>query len=209
ATGNYSLTAGAAYGPTNFTWSYTANPPESLYSENISGAQRQPNGNTIICEGGHGDFTEVTAAGEIVWKYICPVDANGPMTQGNTIPVNPVRPDETMNSVFRVYRYPPDYAAFVGKDLTPGDFIELYPVGTTDQVIKTTLIRSYPNPFTTRIILKNTAGTESFDLANSLGQTIWSGKLIELQDFSNLASGFYFLKIKTQNSTQTIKIIKE
>ncbi|MEI6435976.1 MAG: aryl-sulfate sulfotransferase [Bacteroidota bacterium] len=209
ATGNYSLTAGAAFGPTNFTWSYTANPPESLYSENISGAQRQQNGNTLIDEGGHGDFTEVTTAGEIVWKYICPVDDNGPMTQGETIPLNPVRPDETMNSVFRVYRYAPDYAAFVGKDLTPGDFIELYPVGTTDQIIQPTLIRSYPNPFTNRIALKNTTGTESFDLTNSLGHTIWSGKLIELQDFSNLPSGFYFLKIKTQNSAQTIKIIKE
>ncbi|MCX6277622.1 MAG: SUMF1/EgtB/PvdO family nonheme iron enzyme [Bacteroidetes bacterium] len=126
ANGNYTIVSGSAFGPTNFTWSYTANPPASLFSTNISGAQRQPNGNTLICEGGHGDFTEVTAAGVLVWKYICPVDDDGPLMQGETLPVNPVRSDETMNSVFRVYRYPTDFAAFAGKDMTPGDFIELY-----------------------------------------------------------------------------------
>ncbi|MFZ4706917.1 MAG: SUMF1/EgtB/PvdO family nonheme iron enzyme [Bacteroidales bacterium] len=132
ASGNYSLTTGAAYGPTGFTWSYAASPPEALYSENISGAQRQPNGNTIICEGGHGDFTEVTSTGDLVWRYICPVDDNGPLMQGETIPTNPVRPDETMNSVFRIYRYAPDYPAFTGKDLTPGDYIELYSYKTVN-----------------------------------------------------------------------------
>jgi len=34
-----------------------------------------------------------------------------------------------MNSVFRVYIYPPGYAAFAGRDLTPGDYIEKYPDG--------------------------------------------------------------------------------
>jgi hypothetical protein len=32
-----------------------------------------------------------------------------------------------MNSVFRVYKYAVDYAAFTGRTLTPGDFIEKYP----------------------------------------------------------------------------------
>ena len=129
ANGNYSIVTGSAFGPPGFTWSYQASPPASLFSENISGAQRLPNGNTLICEGGHGDFTEVTAAGQLVWKYICPVDGAGPLTQGDTLPVNPVRPQETMNSVFRIYRYPTDYAAFTGRDLTPGDYIEQYSYG--------------------------------------------------------------------------------
>jgi formylglycine-generating enzyme required for sulfatase activity len=125
--GNYSIVTGSAFGPANFTWSYTANPPAALFSTNISGAQRQPNGNTLICEGGHGDFTEVTAAGTLVWKYLNPVTGTGPLAQGATIPINPVRTDETMNSVFRVYKYAPDYAAFTGKEMIPGDFVESYP----------------------------------------------------------------------------------
>jgi hypothetical protein len=98
-----------------------------MYSENISGAHRLPNGNTIICSGTIGRFLEVTTSGEIVWEYICPVEKTGIITQGNLPADDPAREDETMNSVFRIYKYPVDYAAFTGKDMTPGGFIEIYP----------------------------------------------------------------------------------
>ncbi len=97
-----------------------------MYSENISGVHRLPNGNTIICSGGTGQFLEVTPAGTVVWKYICPVDATGPLKQGAAPPSDPNRTGETMNSVFRVYKYATTYAAFSGRTLTPGDFIEKY-----------------------------------------------------------------------------------
>ncbi|MCX6305824.1 MAG: SUMF1/EgtB/PvdO family nonheme iron enzyme [Bacteroidetes bacterium] len=124
--GNYALVTGSAYGPANLTWTYQATPPSSLFAHDISGAQRLQNGNTLIDDGPHGIFTEVTPAGTIVWKYINPADNTGPLFQGDTAPTNPVRTDEKMNSVFRAYRYPTDYAAFTGRDLTPGDFIEKY-----------------------------------------------------------------------------------
>jgi formylglycine-generating enzyme required for sulfatase activity len=130
--GNYSLAPGAAYGPTSLTWTYMANPPGSLYSANISGAQRLSNGNTLICEGGHGRFLEVTYSGTTVWEYFNPVTNDGPLTQGDTLPYDVSHPEETMNSVFRVYCYPPTYAAFAGKDLSPGDFVELYPSKTVN-----------------------------------------------------------------------------
>ena len=54
------------------------------------------------------------------------VDTNGPMTQGETL-------TEERNNVFRCYRYSPDYPAFRGRNLTPGDPIELPgPVGTAE-----------------------------------------------------------------------------
>jgi formylglycine-generating enzyme required for sulfatase activity len=123
--GNYSLTIGSAFGPTDFTWSYQANPPSSLYSGAISGAQRLPNGNTLIDDGVHGTFIEVTPGKQTVWKYINPVVLNGPLTQGEAIPPDPVREGEQMNAVFRTYRYAPDYPGLAGRDLTPGDPIEL------------------------------------------------------------------------------------
>jgi hypothetical protein len=43
-----------------------------LYSKFISSAQRLPNGNTFITEGGCGRFLEVTPSHEIVWEYISP-----------------------------------------------------------------------------------------------------------------------------------------
>ncbi len=56
-------------------WSYVGDPPESFFSAYVSGQQRLPNGNTLICEGGTreifngGRIFEVTAGGEIVWEY--------------------------------------------------------------------------------------------------------------------------------------------
>lgn len=127
ADGSYSVVAGSAFGPATYTWTYQGTTAAPMYSENISGAHRLPNGNTIICSGTVGRFLEVTSDKEIVWEYICPVEKTGVITQGNKPADDPARADETMNSVFRVYKYPVDYAAFTGKVLTPGDFIEIYP----------------------------------------------------------------------------------
>ena len=51
-------------------WSYTE---PRFFSTNISGAQRLPNGNTLITEGAGGRLFEVTKEGKIVWEYIYPV----------------------------------------------------------------------------------------------------------------------------------------
>jgi len=117
--GNYALTAGEAYGPSDFTWTYKDNPPSALYAEAILSAQRLPNGNTLICDGTHGTFLEVTSDGETVWKYVSPVVKTGPLAQSAAIPEDPAREGEYMNGVFRVRRYPADYAGLAGRDLTP------------------------------------------------------------------------------------------
>lgn len=126
AQGRYTYTKGSAYGPKDFNWIYKANPPESLYDEDISGAQRLPNGNTLICSGTHGRFIEVTLQSETVWEYICPVQLSGPMTTADGIMGDPARATagEQMNASFRVLRYPLDYPAFQGRDLTPAGTIE-------------------------------------------------------------------------------------
>jgi len=50
-------------------WNYTADPPRSFFSGAVSGQQRLPNGNTLVCEGGPGRLFEVTPQKEIVWEY--------------------------------------------------------------------------------------------------------------------------------------------
>jgi hypothetical protein len=62
----------------------------SFYSSFVSSAQRLPNGNTLITEGGVGRIFEVTPEHEIVWEYL------SPYTQK-------MRP---MNMVYRAYRVP-------------------------------------------------------------------------------------------------------
>jgi hypothetical protein len=207
--GGYAYTAGTAFGPANLNWTYEATSPDTIYAHDISGAQRLPNGNTIVCAGPFGYLFEVTAAGNVVWKYISPVTNTGPLTQGDSIPHNPARPEELMNSIFRVYRYAPDYSAFTGHDLTPGDFIEQYPATIDNELNQLPAIQYFPNPFTNKINLINTQGDENFELLNTLGQSVWSGTRIDQQDFSYLEAGVYFLKVISQNYTQTIKLMKQ
>jgi len=89
--GNYFLMPGFAYGPEEQIWSYTAENPFDFFSDHISGAQRLPNGNTLICDGANGIFFEVTLGKEIVWEYL------------NQIP------SLIDNLVFKIQRYTPDY----------------------------------------------------------------------------------------------------
>ena len=118
--GNYSLVPGQAYGPADLTWTVFV-----LYSSFISGAQRLPNGNTLIDSGAQGTFFEITPDGENVWRYVNPINAAGALWQGAT---------RSGNAVFRATRYAPDYPGLQGKDLTPGDVIELVkePLGDID-----------------------------------------------------------------------------
>ncbi|MCK4478163.1 aryl-sulfate sulfotransferase [Candidatus Bathyarchaeota archaeon] len=93
--GSYSITYGSAYGPEEQTWIYTAEPPTSLYSSGISGAQRLPNGNTLVCDGQGGRFFEVTTEKEVVWEYVN------------------VFPNGGMNNVFKVCRYGRDFSGLL------------------------------------------------------------------------------------------------
>ena len=219
--GNYTLTA-SSFTPTDFVWSYKGSATDSLYSENISGAYRLPNGNTIICSGTVGKFIEVTSAGEIVWKYICPVDNRGPLTQGTLPLADSTHALELMNSVFRVYKYPLDYSAFTGRDMTPGNFVEIYPSAVGDEVNENSksfeLYQNYPNPFnpSTTINYKlPEAGYVSIKIFNTLGKEI--KELVNGQqsagehsvNFSGegLASGVYFYTVRAGENYASRKMV--
>lgn len=206
ADGNYAVTVGSKFLPATYSWFYQGDATDPMYSENISGAERLPNGNTIMCSGTVGEFREVTPAGKVVWKYVCPVQQNGVITQGIAPDVDAARAGETMNSVFRVYKYPLDYAAFSGRNLVPGDFIERYPTGLTD--FYQNKIEVYPNPFSNAVKLKNQTGSELYELFNVNGSLIWKGKNIENIDFSFLSKGCYLLNIQNDMDHQQIKLIK-
>ena len=89
--GTFVLLAGSAYGPNEVIWDYTAEKPTEFYAINLGGAQRLPNGNTLICNGPLGQFFEVTSEKEVVWTYV------------NQIP------DPLDSHVFKILRYGPEY----------------------------------------------------------------------------------------------------
>ncbi len=114
--GTYDIPETGAFGPTDATVLFQADPAESFYSSGLSGAERQPNGNTIICKGRGGVFYEITPDGEIVWHYVNPVTSSGPLRQGC--------PPSGQNS-FRASRYAPDFPGFDGRTLDPMGPLEL------------------------------------------------------------------------------------
>jgi hypothetical protein len=78
-----------------------------------------PNGNVVVCDGPAGKIYEVNTAGIPVWLYISPVNITGPVSQGSSI---------AGNVIFRADKYLPDFPGFAGRDMTPGNPIELNPV---------------------------------------------------------------------------------
>ncbi len=73
-------------------WEYTSRAEDEFFSFCISGAQRLPNGNTLICDGVNSRLVEVTPEKEIVWEF-----------------VNPYRHAAAWHAIYRCLRYPPDY----------------------------------------------------------------------------------------------------
>lgn len=72
AEGNYIRPPHAPFGPDKALWSYSAANPKDFFSWFISGAQRLPNGNTLINAGAVGMVFEVTPWNEIVWRFSNP-----------------------------------------------------------------------------------------------------------------------------------------
>jgi len=102
-------------------WMYYSKSNQGFFSHIGSGAQRLPNGNTLICAMTEGHIFEVTAGGEVVWEYINPVTTAGTLKViSDAYPMS--------NAVFRAYRYGPDHPALKGRDLTPlGTITDKFP----------------------------------------------------------------------------------
>ena len=93
-------------------WKFEMDPPEALYSPLISGAERLARDNVLICEGMTGRLLEVTRRGEPAWEWINPF-------------VNPRGPGVSMSWIYRAYRYEPEYAGLLGRELNPEDHLAL------------------------------------------------------------------------------------
>jgi len=79
AKGHYLSTPGKAFEPEKPVWSYVAPKRTDFFAGFISGAQRLPNGDTLICSGPNGTVFEVTPKAETVWKYVNPSKGGPPM----------------------------------------------------------------------------------------------------------------------------------
>ncbi len=193
--GNYILEDHLPFAPTQASWQYLSQPePTEFYSQYMAGAQRLANGNTLICEATTGTAFEIDPENNIVWKYINPV-SNFIQTQGDE-PVD--------NLMFRFERYPEDYPAFQGKDLTPGLPVELNPVydcgiSAMNDVIGSNL-KVYPNPALDILRIDSEhAINGKIEIWNVLGKKVWELAVFENQlviDISEFPPGVYYVLLE-------------
>ena len=107
--------------PNASSWSWDMG--ADMYAPFVSGAERLPNGNTLITYGTHGRLYEVTLEGEIVWTYISPVSNQGIVEQGEPVP-DGNQINAKANPVFKTRKYAADHPGLAGRTLIPGDYIE-------------------------------------------------------------------------------------
>ena len=129
--GGYHRAPNSTYPSAKPVWTYVAETPADFYAPIISGAQRLPNGNTLIVDGPAGTISQTTPGGRIVWMYVAPFSGRFYLRQGE-------RPGTTRtfstpygdpvpllnNRVYRAYWYSPDYPGLQALDLTPRAYIE-------------------------------------------------------------------------------------
>jgi hypothetical protein len=121
ARGQYARKPGTAYGPDRPVWRYMARNRTDFTARFLSGAQRLPNGDTLICDGVSGTIFEVTPKQQVVWIYTsASAVGSGPGAFAKPGGFPSVGRQRGWNPVFRAHRYGADYAGLAGKDLTPG-----------------------------------------------------------------------------------------
>ena len=69
----------------DIVWEYRAPNKDRFFAQRISGVQRLPNGNTLICSGPSGTFFEVDPHGKEVWRF---ESSFGVQSRGAPLPPN-------------------------------------------------------------------------------------------------------------------------
>ncbi len=200
ANGTYELTDGSFYGPLDPEWRYQDG---DWYSSFISGSQRLPNGNTLICSGAEGRFFEITPTQKVVWEYINPETHQGPTIQGNPVPLSG---SLAGNIVFRATRYAPEHPGIQQLNLTPGAPIEpqALPSSADCEILTSTNTLAaetwavFPNPsdgrFTFETNLPGSFYLEVIDLQGKVQSAFWVESTPMLIELGALSPGLYFLR---------------
>lgn len=202
----------AAYGPSTPDWEYEdPTDPTNFHATFISGCQQLPNGNVLICAGPQGFLFEVDSAGNTVWEYQSPVGNSGILTDGDD-------PNTEQTRVFRSVKYPVDYAAFEGRDLTPGPVVEINPVDdncqllSIDEVNPLQTVQVTPTVSSGTFELKTYGNSEknyNIEVLNLNGKSLLNLKNHNdrILDLNHLNSGMYLLNVTSGSYHKVFKIL--
>ena len=204
--------SGSTFLPTNFDQTIT-HPvdPTNLFSTGLSSVQVLPNSNFLITSGRFGYSFELTPNNEIVWEYKTPTKGMALATQGDTLVVN-------NNLTFRMERYPADFDAFDGKDLSSKGWIELNPDSTFCDMLTSSVdpmlesnFKVYPNPATDFLTIEwDGMMYVDMEVIDMIGQTIATFKCNggrKFIDTSDWNSGVYFISFIAENTRYSRKVV--
>ena len=169
------------FGPTSFNETIMHPTPQMLFSTGLSSVQVLPNDNRLITSGRFGYTFELTPDNEIVWEYKTPFNGSAFATQGDILAIN-------NNLTFRMTRYPADFDAFEGKDLSGKGWIELEPDSTfcsfltsIDIPMDETAFKVYPNPANDFITVEwDGMKYVEFEIIDMMGRTVSELSLIHI-----------------------------
>ena len=190
---------GQVWGPTGFDLTIQHPEPTMMYSTGLSSIQVLPNGNFLICVGRFGYSFEITPDNEIVWEYKTPLNGGARASQGDTLGLN-------NNLTFRMKRFPADYAAFEGRDLSSKGWIELNPDSTfceqilpADEQFASYGLKLYPNPAASQLVLEWEgtiyADFEVFDIWGRQMDRFRATGGRKYLDITDWREGVYFVRI--------------
>ena len=197
-----------SFPPYEFTNTITHPDTFALSSSGLSSAQILPNGNILACSGRFGYIVEMTPDQDIVWEYIVPRNGTMEVEQGTVLTIN-------NNLTFRAFKYPEDYSAFEGRDLSSKGFLELNPIEDfCNRLVDTSTPEEsfsmlYPNPANDMVHLTWDSGRiidiEVFDLVGRKRIHEKGNGGMKYLDISDLEPNIYFIRIDDKKAMRLIK----
>ena len=206
STGNYALQDGR-FNVSETPYILPSTDSLNFSSRIMSSVQNLPNGNILINSGSESKFFELTPEGELVWEYVGPVSLFGPNEQGSLI----------TGSTFVLTRYALDDPIFDGLDTSvKAEAIELNPSVVNCGIVSTKgvidfEVNVYPTLFDQNITIENVQGDHLHAKVFDLQGRQYFSSLISTSawlDTSQWSQGVYFVKIYSDSSSQTYKLIK-
>lgn len=203
----FSYTMGTeGYLPDNVEHSWNGDLISPVINSNKKcGVQYFPNGHKLVCDTQLGRFIELDENDSIIWIYINPVYNNGIYNQFAT-------PGIALNAAYRVHRYAPNYAPFIGQDLTAGSILE--DVNSVSEACATASVEemlselSIVNPTVDGMLVWHGASEEAqvglYNLQGSIQREV-SGQ--SYMDVQGLPSAWYLLRVETPQSSSTQRVL--
>lgn len=184
--------------PVSFDLTLTHPDTFQINSDGLSSVQFLPNGNVLICSGRWGYAFELSPENEIVWEYKTPLSGGSSVPQGQTLSIG-------TNATFKMDRYPINFDAFIGRDLSPQGFLELNPdpdfcdlLTAVSDPVEADGLAIFPNPATYETILEWKGPHETtISVFDALGRRVREMRLAPGRTALNTASWssgiYYFL----------------